>query len=152
PATAAGLRRRASVAPHERAAWSMTGNDLESVLSHVSGEAIARDTSLLVRELSVTGDERSALETLARIAGDLGLDTELVEFDLDQVRSEEGYPGSVAPREELLGLAVTLPGSQPGADRFLLNGHVDVVPPGPVEWAKPPWSGAIEEQKIYGRG
>jgi acetylornithine deacetylase len=130
----------------------MTGNHLESVLSHISGEAIARDTSLLVQQPSVTGDERSALETLARIAEHLGLDAELVEFDLDAVRSEDGYPGLVARREELLGLAVTLSGSQPGADRLLLNGHVDVVPPGPVEWAKPPWSGAIEGQRIHGRG
>jgi acetylornithine deacetylase/succinyl-diaminopimelate desuccinylase family protein len=37
---------------------------------------------------------------------------------------------------------------------LLLNGHVDVVPPGPVEkWTVAgPWSGEITAGKIYGRG
>jgi acetylornithine deacetylase/succinyl-diaminopimelate desuccinylase family protein len=37
---------------------------------------------------------------------------------------------------------------------LLLNGHVDVVPPGPVEkWTVAgPWSGEIIDGKIYGRG
>jgi len=41
-----------------------------------------------------------------------------------------------------------------GGRSLLLNGHVDVVPPGPPEkWTVAgPWSGEIIEGKIYGRG
>ena len=37
--------------------------------------------------------------------------------------------------------------------RLLFCGHVDVVPPGPVEsWTHPPFSGHISDNRIYGRG
>jgi len=36
---------------------------------------------------------------------------------------------------------------------LLLNGHVDVVPAGPVErWKHGPWSGDVEDGRLYGRG
>jgi len=36
---------------------------------------------------------------------------------------------------------------------LILNGHVDVVPTGPIEhWNESPWSGSIAENRIYGRG
>jgi succinyl-diaminopimelate desuccinylase len=36
---------------------------------------------------------------------------------------------------------------------LVLNGHVDVFPPGPTEaWSRDPWSGAIEDGKVHGRG
>ena len=40
-----------------------------------------------------------------------------------------------------------------GGKSLILNGHVDVVPTGPEElWHESPWSGAIKNGKIYGRG
>jgi len=43
---------------------------------------------------------------------------------------------------------------QGGGRSLILNGHVDVVPPGPPEkWTVAgPWSGEIIDGKIYGRG
>ena len=36
---------------------------------------------------------------------------------------------------------------------MLLNAHVDVVDPGPLDaWKYPPWSGALSEGRLYGRG
>jgi len=36
---------------------------------------------------------------------------------------------------------------------LILNGHVDVVPTGPEKlWTESPWSGAIKNDRIYGRG
>ncbi len=35
---------------------------------------------------------------------------------------------------------------------LLLNGHLDVVPPGDVEWEHGPFSGAVVDGKLYGRG
>lgn len=35
---------------------------------------------------------------------------------------------------------------------LLLNGHIDTVAPGDVEWKHDPFSGAVDENKIYGRG
>jgi acetylornithine deacetylase len=35
---------------------------------------------------------------------------------------------------------------------LLLTGHVDTVPPGPDPWKLSPWSGAIRNGRLYGRG
>ena len=38
------------------------------------------------------------------------------------------------------------------ARRLCLNGHVDVVGPGTEPWRRGPWSGAIEDGRLHGRG
>jgi succinyl-diaminopimelate desuccinylase len=36
---------------------------------------------------------------------------------------------------------------------LVLNGHIDVFPAGPREaWSRDPWSGAVEQGKVHGRG
>jgi acetylornithine deacetylase len=111
---------------------------------------VAADLAALVRIPSVTGHERGALEWLARRAGGLGLEAELVEHDLAALRAHPEHPGEEAPRTELLTLAITLPGTLPG--RICLCGHVDVVGPGSETWRHGPWSGAVEDGCVHGRG
>ncbi|MFI5014159.1 MAG: ArgE/DapE family deacylase [Hyphomicrobiales bacterium] len=42
---------------------------------------------------------------------------------------------------------------QPGGRSLILQGHVDVVPEGPVEmWASPPFQARIRDGRLYGRG
>jgi acetylornithine deacetylase len=111
---------------------------------------IARDLSALVRVPSVTGEERAALEWLERRAGELGLEAELVEHDLAALRAHPDHPGEEAPRSELLTLAITLGGSLPG--RLCVDAHVDVVAAGHEEWRHGPWSGAVADGCVHGRG
>ena len=80
----------------------------------IDAAAIARDTAALVRVPSVTGDERAALERLGELAAALGLEAELHVHDLAALRAHPGHPGEEAPRDELSGLTVTLPGTRPG--------------------------------------
>ena len=113
--------------------------------------ALARDAAALVQVPSVTGSERAAIERLAGLADGLGLDAELHEHDLGALRAHPDHPGEEAERDELLGLTLTLPGP-PGAPRLCLNGHLDVVAPGTEEWRMGPWSGAVEDGFLHGRG
>ena len=99
---------------------------------------------------SVTGTERAVLEHLAETAERLGLAPDLHEHDLAALRAHPRHPGEEAPRDELWGLTATLPAAAPG--RICLNGHVDVVDPGSVPWRHGPWSGAIEDGVLHGRG
>jgi acetylornithine deacetylase len=112
--------------------------------------AIARDTAALVQAPSLTGDERPAFERLGELAAALGLDAELHEHDLAALRAHPDHPGEEAPRDELLGLSVTLPGTRPG--RIAVNCHVDVVGVGSRPWAYEPFSGTIADGHVHGRG
>jgi acetylornithine deacetylase len=111
---------------------------------------LARDAAALVRVPSLTGDERPVLERLGEIATGYGLDAELHVHDLAALRTHPGHPGEEAPRTELCGLTVTLPGERPG--RVCLNGHIDVVGVGSETWSDDPWSGRVEDGWLHGRG
>jgi acetylornithine deacetylase len=125
---------------------------LAAALAALDRAAIARDTGRLVRERSVTGRERDAVACVVRLAGALGLRATLDEHDLDALRAHPGHPGEEAPRTELVGATVTLPGRDPSAPRLCTNGHVDVVPAGTEAWARDPWAGAIDAEHVHGRG
>jgi len=122
----------------------------QAALSALDADALAADAAAALRVPSVTGGERMVLELLADMAARLGLDPDLHEHDLAALRAHPRYPGEEAPRDELWGLAATLPGTAPG--RICLNGHIDVVDPGSVPWRHGPWSGAVEEGVLHGRG
>ena len=34
----------------------------------------------------------------------------------------------------------------------MLNGHIDVVPPGEVGWSVDPWAGQVRDGRVLGRG
>jgi acetylornithine deacetylase len=101
---------------------------------------------------SVTGDERAVVERFGRIARARGLVAQTHVHDLAAVRADPGYPGEEAPRSELFGASATLRGREPGAPRLCLNGHLDVVDPGSEQWSHGPWSGGLEDGRLYGRG
>jgi acetylornithine deacetylase len=121
-----------------------------AALAALDPDALVRDAAAILRVASVTGEERPVLEALAGLAAAHGLDPELHEHDLAGLRADPGHPGEEAPRDELWGLTATVPGGRPG--RVCLNGHVDVVGPGTAPWRHGPWSGALEDGRLYGRG
>jgi acetylornithine deacetylase len=118
----------------------------------VDPEALIEDLQRFVRCPSVTGDERAMAELFAERASALGLEAEVVEFDLDTLRTHPDYPGEEAPRTELVAAVATRPGSTPDAPRLAFNGHIDVVNEGAEEWAHGPWSGERSDGFVYGRG
>jgi acetylornithine deacetylase len=122
----------------------------QAALAALDPDALARDAAAALRVPSVTGGERPVLEQLAGVAERLGLEPDLHEHDLAALRAHPGHPGEEAPRQELWGLTATLPGGV--ARRICLNGHIDVVDPGTVPWRHGPWSGAVEDGVLHGRG
>jgi acetylornithine deacetylase len=111
--------------------------------------SVADDLAAVVQVPSVTGDEKPVLELFATLAQDAGLETDLHRHDLAALRAHPDQPGEEAPRDELWGLSVTRPG---GPGRICVCAHVDVVPTGTEPWRHGPWSGAIEEGCLHGRG
>jgi acetylornithine deacetylase len=122
----------------------------EAALAALDLDALARDAADLVRVPSATGDEHAALELVAERADAAGLMARLHVHDLAALRAHPDHPGEEVAREQLWGTTATLSGSAPG--RLCLNGHVDVVGPGMEAWQRNPWSGAIEDGRLHGRG
>jgi acetylornithine deacetylase len=122
----------------------------QAALEALDPEALVGDAAAALRVPSVTGGERAVLEHLAGTAERLGLAADLHEHDLAALRAHPDHPGEEAPRDELWGLTATLAGGVPR--RVCLNGHIDVVDPGTVPWRHGPWSGAVVDGVLHGRG
>ena len=119
----------------------------------LDAEAVARTAAELVRVPSVTGDERAVLEQAAAVARRLGLAATVVEHDLAALRAHPDHPGEEAHRTELYGLVVTVDRpAAAGRSRLALCGHVDVVDVGTETWTRAPFSGAIADGHVHGRG
>jgi succinyl-diaminopimelate desuccinylase len=58
----------------------------------------------------------------------------------------------IAPQETMPNIVATFDAGGPGR-HLALNGHMDVFPvEDETSWSQPPWSGALVDGKIYGRG
>lgn len=58
----------------------------------------------------------------------------------------------IAPQETMPNIVATFDGGEAGR-HLALNGHMDVFPvEDEANWTQPPWSGALVDDKIYGRG
>ena len=108
----------------------------------------------LIRQPSVTGTpaESAAQHWFAARLRENSFQTDLWQFDLPALLADPDFPGLEVPRQEGWGLV----GSWGGEDgpTLVLNGHMDVVPPGDLnQWAgHNPYSGTLEDGKIFGRG
>ena len=107
----------------------------------------------LIRIPSMTGtpEESEAQHRLAARLRAAGLDVDLWSIDLEQATSDPAFPGMEAPREEGWGLVGTY-GDDHGPT-LVLNGHIDVVPPGDdTLWTTDPWSAEVRNGRVLGRG
>jgi acetylornithine deacetylase/succinyl-diaminopimelate desuccinylase-like protein len=104
------------------------------------GDALQQETadvlSRLIRFNTVNppGDERACQEWLAGYLRDAGLEVELM-------GAEPERPNLVA----------TLEGDEPGPALGYLS-HVDTVLADPDDWTHDPWSGAVHDGYLWGRG
>ncbi|HEU5151897.1 MAG TPA: ArgE/DapE family deacylase [Iamia sp.] len=131
------------------------------VLDEVSGQRAAMVTALgdLIRQPSQTGTtaEHEAQAVMAAALAADGLEVDHWELPLAELRADPEFPGTEAPRDEVWGVVGRLPGSGPGSGggrTLLLDGHIDVVPPGdPDTWTHPdPFSGQVTATEARGRG
>jgi len=106
----------------------------------------------LVSFPSVTGDELEIQNFISDKLSDMGLDVDMWEPDHDALRSHPAYVAverGYANRPNVVGIC-----RGAGNGRSLLfNGHVDVIPPGPLDvWSYGPFSAEIHGDRLYGRG
>ena len=106
----------------------------------------------LVRIPSVVGNEGPAQAFMRQQYETLGLSVETFEADKKKVKEHTAYVESGVPfegRPNVIGRQ----NGDPQKESIILNGHVDVVSPEPVDqWRHDPWGAEIENNRLYGRG
>ncbi|MGW4486344.1 M20/M25/M40 family metallo-hydrolase [Amycolatopsis sp. NPDC004368] len=105
-------------------------------------EAVTLTSDLIRIDTTNTGDpdtlvgERAAAEYVAEQLTDAGYEITYVE----------------SGAEDRHNVFVRLPGADPSRGALLIHGHLDVVPADPAEWSVHPFSGAVQDGYVWGRG
>ncbi|WP_282141693.1 peptidase [Cytobacillus oceanisediminis] len=106
----------------------------------------------LVQEGSIRGKESSAQAVIIEKCRKLGLTLDIWEIGKEQLTK---HPAFCSDRKDFSGnpnVVASLKGTG-GGRSLILNGHIDVVPEGDRnDWDHDPFSGRIEDGKLYGRG
>jgi acetylornithine deacetylase len=130
-------------------------SDVErTVLAAVDDGLVVEDLRELVQIQSVDGTagESAAQVWCAERLRGLGMAVDHWEIDLPAVTADAEFPGMEVERAEAWGCVGVLGGSAtPG---LVLNGHVDVVPPGDLAlWPDgDPFSARVSDGIMWGRG
>jgi len=123
-------------------------------LAAVDRSAVATSLTDLLAVPSVTGTdaESDVQHVLAKQLTALDLDVDLWPLDLPALTAAAGFPGTEAERSEAWGLVGTAYGE---GDRpaLVLQGHVDVVPPGDLgQWRGDPFEPTWRGGRVHARG
>ena len=106
----------------------------------------------LVQERSIRGDESKAQAIIIEKLRGIGLELDIWEIGGPELTS---HPLFNSDRKKFYGNpnVVGILKGIGGGRSMILNGHIDVVPEGDVDdWEHDPYSGHVDEGRLYGRG
>src|SRR5215470_6362711 len=112
----------------------------------------------LVQTPSLPGHEQPAQQLVAEKLRSLGLAVDVVSSDFEELRNHPAFCDDGVPFRDRLNVVGRWTGSDKAngtkpARSLILNGHMDVVPTSnECLWSESPWSGAIRDGQMYGRG
>ena len=115
-------------------------------------EEMVRTLQALVRIPSVVGHEEEAQKFMEKLYRSLGLKVICLAPDLEKVKHHPAFIDTGMPYEGRKNVIGLLPGES-ASPSLILNGHVDVVSPEPIQaWTHHPWAAEIQGERMYGRG
>lgn len=108
----------------------------------------------LVRFSSLPNREGAAQALIADKLRSLGLDVEILTTNFDDLVGHPAFDDDGFSRDSRVNVVARWAGKGGDAQgSLLLNGHVDVVSPGDLAlWTDDPWSGVVQDGRLYGRG
>ena len=107
----------------------------------------------LVRIPSVVGSEKCAQNFMEDMYLSAGLETVRFTADLGKLKGHPAFMDSLSSSYENRPNIIGLSPCSVNGPSLILNGHVDVVSPKPLQaWSRDPWGGEIEGDRLYGRG
>lgn len=131
-------------------------DDLKTRLCAAVDAAFDRQTAFLTEltaHPSTRGQEQSAQEFMAAELVSRGYALDRWQIDLAEIRNLPGFSPVVAPYEDAVNVVGTHRSRTGRGRSLILNGHIDVVPAGPLDmWDSPPFEPHVQDGWLYGRG
>jgi acetylornithine deacetylase len=133
--------------------------EIDAAVAGLRERAVAR-LSAVVAEDSTLGREAGAQALMAESFAALGLAVDRFEVDAAALAGTPGFSPPVHDtyrgRPNVVGVHTPRGTARQGGGAgrsLILNGHIDVVPPGPTElWESPPFAPTVRDGRLYGRG
>jgi acetylornithine deacetylase len=123
----------------------------EAYIDHHANDAISF-LQKMIQQPSVQGNEKGVQEIVIEKLKQLHLEVDVWDPKFEELEKHAYFIPSRKSYEGSPNVVGVLRG-QGGGKSIILNGHIDVVPEGDVtKWKQPPFSGHIENNKMYGRG
>ena len=128
----------------------------DEILAAVAAQQTAVERLLveLVAAPTLLGSEGSGQEVMSRAFSQLDLPVRELAMDAGALRAHPGsspFSWDVSAKHNVV--ADWGPTEREGGRSLILNGHIDVVSPEPVDmWASPPFAARREGDWLYGRG
>ncbi|PHP65687.1 acetylornithine deacetylase [Zhengella mangrovi] len=102
---------------------------------------------------STRGNEQAAQDFMAAELGERGYAVDRWQIDIDDIRHLPGFSPVAGPYEDAVNVVASHRSSTAKGRSLILNGHIDVVPEGPLDmWDSPPFAPRVDGGWMYGRG
>ena len=102
---------------------------------------------------STRGNEQDVQKLVGEQLRSRGYDTDIWEIDVDDISMLPGFSPVQGNYDEAINVVASHRVASPKSKSLILNGHIDVVPEGPLDmWKRPPYEPYCEDGWMYGRG
>ncbi len=108
--------------------------------------------SELTSHPSTRGNEQSAQDFMESALNDRGMDVDRWQINVDDIFHLPGFSPVIGSYDDAVNVVGTR-NSRGSGRSLILNGHIDVVPEGPLDmWDTPPYEPRVDDGWMYGRG
>ena len=102
---------------------------------------------------STRGNEQSAQNFMANELGTRDYDVDRWNVEVADIAHMPGFSPVIGDYEDAVNVVGTRRSREKSGNSLILNGHIDVVPAGPLDmWDTPPFEPRIDSGWMYGRG
>ena len=102
---------------------------------------------------STRGNEQSAQDFMANELRNRGYDVDRWNIEVEDICRLPGFSPVIGNYDDAVNVVGTHKSTTNKGKSLILNGHIDVVPEGPLDmWDTPPFSPRVDDGWMYGRG
>ncbi len=102
---------------------------------------------------STRGNEQSAQDLVAKSLEECNYDVDRWQIDVNDIAHLPGFSPVTGNYDDAVNVVGTYHSRERNGKSLILNGHIDVVPAGPLEmWDRPPFEPYCKNGWMYGRG